>query len=409
VDRPTAEVTSPRPVLSAFKNSTSLRIRPIAETLALAEQIGRRLGISRVTDITRLDRVGIPVYVSVRPQALNGSLCVNAGKGFTADEARVGAWMEAIEYAMAEPERAGVPRIQATARDVLDGRTRPDAILDFCPLAGRGIRLEAPLECVAAEDICDRSLALVPAERVFIPGGVPPEQRYFGSSTCGLASGNSLLEATVHGLAEVIEHDICSFQLVRNRSYSVRLDSLPEIPSCLVELLRAAGLKVEVFYAVNGFGLPYFECVIADPDGDRDRFYNGGYGCHPIREIAVTRALTEAAQSRLSFIHGGRDDLTDWESYFAERAGTVRQARQCPECRFEDIPTLDAGSADLQNCFDALIAALNGAGIRTVLRVALTRPDEPLQVVKILVPGLEEFDSFTPRVGKRLAAHAAFD
>ena len=62
-----------------------------------------RLGISRVTDSTRLDRIGIPVFSSIRPSAAEASLCVHAGKGTTTTEARTGALMEAIEFAFSDP------------------------------------------------------------------------------------------------------------------------------------------------------------------------------------------------------------------------------------------------------------------------------------------------------------------
>ncbi|HSE22879.1 MAG TPA: hypothetical protein VLB68_14525, partial [Pyrinomonadaceae bacterium] len=74
-------------------------------TLSRARAVSRQLGISRVTDITRLDCIGVPVFASIRPEAHPGSLCVNAGKGITVAEARVGAYMEAVEYAFAEYNR----------------------------------------------------------------------------------------------------------------------------------------------------------------------------------------------------------------------------------------------------------------------------------------------------------------
>src|SRR5579862_6644062 len=88
--------------------SSSLRTVRIEITLSHAIPLAEKLGISRVTDISRLDRVGVPVFASIRPGAQRGSLCVNAGKGLTAAEARVGAAMEAIEFAMAEFGTPGI-------------------------------------------------------------------------------------------------------------------------------------------------------------------------------------------------------------------------------------------------------------------------------------------------------------
>jgi ribosomal protein S12 methylthiotransferase accessory factor len=121
-----------------------MRTSPPEATLARARKRAIALGITRVTDITRLDRVGIPVYASIRPGAAVGSLCVNAGKGFRPIEAQVGAYMEAIEFALAEPGATHIAPVRATARDVLDGRSRPEAVLDLCPKLGVRVRLDAP-------------------------------------------------------------------------------------------------------------------------------------------------------------------------------------------------------------------------------------------------------------------------
>src|SRR6202453_4235036 len=113
--------------MTTIQLSSSLRTTPPEVTLARAKVRARSLGISRVTDTTRLDRVGIPVYASIRPTALPGSLCVNAGKGLHPIEAEVGAYMEAIEFALAEPGASRVKIVRAKVRDVLDGRKRAEA------------------------------------------------------------------------------------------------------------------------------------------------------------------------------------------------------------------------------------------------------------------------------------------
>jgi len=40
-------------------------------------------GITRVADITNLDRIGIPVFSSIRPMADRGAVSVYNGKGAT--------------------------------------------------------------------------------------------------------------------------------------------------------------------------------------------------------------------------------------------------------------------------------------------------------------------------------------
>src|SRR5439155_22154967 len=129
-----------------MRYSSSVREVPIGETLKHAKAFAHKLGISRVTDVTRLDRVGVPVFCSIRPGAQNGSLCVNAGKGLTSEEARAGAFMESIEFAMAEFGASPIRPRLATPRDLPGVTTRSEAFFDFCPVQGKIISMNEPLQ-----------------------------------------------------------------------------------------------------------------------------------------------------------------------------------------------------------------------------------------------------------------------
>ncbi len=381
-----------------------------------ARKVARDLGITRVTDITRLDRVGLPVYASIRPTAMPGSLCVNAGKGLRPIEAEVGAAMEAIEFALAEPGASGVRVVRKTARDVLDGKSRPEAILDLCPRLGERIRLDEPVECVVAEEIATGERAFVPAELVFLPYRPPPRHRsLFGTSSNGLCSGNSVREATVHGLAELVERDIRAFQAVRDTSVPVDLERLEEPLSSLVAGIRDAGLELHVRTVRNEFDLPYFTAVIHDPDACAPHLLNGGFGCHPHRSVAFVRAVAEAAQSRLSFIHGGRDDLVDHRVQFRgwtkarKRAYVARVVERASMGKHVALETVDDHARDartVERCEAILLQSLARAGFPSAYRVTFCRPDDELQVVRILVPRLEHMTRAIHRVGPRLRNHA---
>jgi ribosomal protein S12 methylthiotransferase accessory factor len=396
--------------------SSSLRSVGPETTLARARRRASALGITRVTDITRLDRVGIPVYASIRPGAADGSLCVNAGKGLRPIEAEVGAYMEAIEFALAEPGASQVTTVRATARDVLDGRRRPEAVLDLCPKLGARIRLDAPMDCVQAEEITTGERALVPAELVFLP--YRPRARYrgrFGSSSNGLSSGNTLREATVHGVCELVERDVRSFQAVRDTSVPVALDSVEGPPAMLVHSIRDADLQLFVRTATNVFGMPYFTAVINDPDACSPQLLNAGYGCHPHRSVAFVRAVAEAAQSRLSFIHGGRDDLLQHHQRFhgwsvarkrAFVARVVGRAAAGTSVPLECVQDHRDETTCVEDCERFLLGTLASLGFDRVYRIAFCAPDDELQVVRVIVPRLELFHESLFRVGPRLRDHA---
>ena len=71
-----------------------------SQTLRQLECHFDRLGITRVGDITGLDRIGVPVWFCCRPNSRG--LAVSQGKGITSERARLSAIMEALEGAIAE-------------------------------------------------------------------------------------------------------------------------------------------------------------------------------------------------------------------------------------------------------------------------------------------------------------------
>jgi ribosomal protein S12 methylthiotransferase accessory factor len=401
---------------TTIRLSSSLRTAPPAVTLERAKARARALGITRVTDTTRLDRVGLPVFASIRPTALPGSLCVNAGKGLHPIEAEVGAYMEAIEFALAEPGASPVKIVKARVRDVLDGHARPEAILDLCPRAGERVRLDAPMDCVEAEEITTGERALVPAELVFLP--FRPHARFrglFGTTSNGLASGNTVAEATAHGLFELVERDVCSFEAIRDTSVPVDLDTVDGPPGALVETIRSADLQLFVRTAKNAFGLPYFFAIINDPDVYAPHLLNGGFGCHAHRNVSFVRAVSEAAQSRLTFIHGGRDDLTKIHDRFRgwtaprKRAfveEVIRRAARGAKTPMQAVDDHSETVTSVASCEAMLLGRFRELGFERAYRVVFSQPKDDLHVVRVIVPKMEMMNETISRLGTRLRDYA---
>jgi ribosomal protein S12 methylthiotransferase accessory factor len=417
-----------------IQTGSGLRVVALDQTLAAARRVAPTVGITRVTDTTRLDRVGIPVFASIRPDAEVLSLCVSAGKGLRPEEAQVGAYMEAIELAFAEVRRARVEIFPATPLDVLDGATRRDAIVDFVPAPDAVIDPRATIDCAHAVDLRSGAPVVVPAEKVVFPLTRPRHGRrlYFASDGNGIASGNTIEEATVHGLAEVIERDVHSFHNATDRSrliYTAALagsvaatatvagaplaDQLPPPISAIVSRLDELGFDLWLRYLPSGFDLPTVQAVLRERGVPLVHF---GYGCHPFAAIALVRAVSEAAQSRLSLIHGGRDDLLSLQAPFNRAAAAHRQdqhalqvARAASErhgvVNFGELPDHAGAVADLPAAQALLLAQLAANGLPWALRVALGPDDLPLKVVRVLVPGCELYAHGLSRIGRRLARH----
>ena len=116
-------------------SARSMRSLPPETTLLNARQWAATAGISEVTDITEFDVLGVPVFVSVRPQARGEAFTF--GKGLRPVDAEVGAYMEALEFYFAEPGIGDLSTHWGSARDVAGHERADDAILDFVPLLQR--------------------------------------------------------------------------------------------------------------------------------------------------------------------------------------------------------------------------------------------------------------------------------
>lgn len=385
--------------------ASSLRSRPPAETLALATRLMRSLGISRVTDITRMDRLGVPVCASIRPRGL--ALCVNAGKGMNPLDARVGALMEAIEFAVAEPARSDwrsrwcrLADLEASWEGELDlARLAPRIGLDPPP--------DHPVEAIRCEDLTGGSDVWLPAELIFMPYGDDPSRLVFGWSSNGLASGNSIEEATLHALLEVLERDALAMNTVRDDSQWLPPFELPKPFRSSAEEWRRMGIQLSVRLVPSAVGLPCFRALLHDAGVDAIGLAEGS-GLHFDRDIALARAICEAAQSRLSHIHGGRDDIAP---FFAARvgAGSLEESLAYREAfdttrqvAWDDVPSSSDRPREIDALVRRLVERVRAAGFAQVLRHCFAVELGGLHVVRVVVPGCESIDRKLDRAGPRL-------
>lgn len=350
-------------------------------------------GITRVSNITGLDHVGIPVYMACRPNSR--SLAVFQGKGIDADSARVSAIMEALETLHAESIDRPLKlasfeelRFTHTMVDVLGlPFARPEGLDPFEQILwieGRclisGIDQWLPFELVHANY----------TEPQPIGSGV------FAATTNGLASGNTWTEAVLHALYEVIERDATTLWKLGPHAWADARAVDPasvDDPVCaaLLERFEAAGLDVAIWDVTSDIGVAAFFCMVADRDATTGAPEMGA-GAHLSAEVALARALTEAAQARTTYIAGSREDIED-DAYAAETvADRQRMAREIldglkPQRRFADVPSRasDRFDADLETVKASLLAA----GITDAVAVDLSKPAFGIPVARVVVPGLE--------------------
>lgn len=263
-------------------------------------------GITRVADVTGLDNLGIPVTMAVRPLAR--TLSVAQGKGATLAAARVSGAMEAIEAW--HGERA-VPTADVRAPADGLGLDLPYPVTALESHPGSLVTGQTVLNWITARSALDGEPVLVPAACVQLGREVHGQWRLHlpSASTNGLASGNTRAEAVAHALAELIERDAIS-ALADGQGHGrlVDPDSIEnEHCAALVGRLRAAGAWLEVWHLPNRFGVPVMSCYLWRED--QPALLVSGSGAHLDPHVALSRAITEAAQSRLTQITGSREDI----------------------------------------------------------------------------------------------------
>lgn len=168
------------------------------------------------------------------------------------------------------------------------------------------------------------------------------------------------------------------------------LDSVDSaLNRAVLERYRAASVAVRVWDVTSDMALPCFIALAVAPDGGVEAEL--GSGCHADREIALARALTEAAQARLTRISGARDDFAP-EGYDlaakTERQATAREWLRTPARRlFAQTPSW--AGATLRHDLDIALARLHAARVRQVAYVDLTQEAFGVPVARVIVPGLE--------------------
>ncbi|MFJ5290906.1 YcaO-like family protein [Streptomyces sp. NPDC088348] len=360
------------------------RACPPAQTWARIAPLLPAAGVTRIADVTWLDDIGIPVYQAISPASRY--LSVYQGKGLDHISAKVSAAMEAIErhhgaHLDTRPDHTG------TAGEVEPGL---GYLLDELTLRPRHCLNPATrLDWRAAVRLDDGGPSLVPLECLSLDRRVRPRWRppLFAATSNGLASGNTRYEAIAHGLYEVIERDAVHRNTPAGPTSVIDPATVAEPAAGLLEKYRAAGVRVGIGVLTTPLNLPCFSVAIVS-DGFPLPVY--GYGCHLDAQVALCRALTEAAQVRVSVIAGARDDLDDRLYARLRRTMAGAAAPVPPDARptlgFDTVESVRVPGhrAEAALLTDRIVAVTG----RSPLVVDHTRPELGVPVVHVICPGL---------------------
>jgi len=359
------------------------RTRPPEETWEWIQPVLPLAGITRVADVTSLDCLGLPVYQAVRPASLN--LSVSQGKAMTRTAAMVSAVMESVELWHSE-KLDHLPQATVSIREMQYANLIG---IDDLKWVNQTRLLKAmPLAWLKAQSMSQDRHAWIPRRMVELNLTLPEvlEPQMFHRTSNGLASGNCREEALLHSLCELVERH--SLYLFFNNPFRRRVIDQDSLRGTycwsLVERIREADMKLVLRDVTWEVGVP---CVIADMVApDLPNVWRGS-GCHTAPEVAISRALNEAAQSRLTYISGARDDLTAFSDHVEPASRYESYVEEAPDLALDRMPQMSTGN--VQRDLDRILEALDAFDYEAFW-MDFSRDEVGVPVTSVFVPGLRE-------------------
>jgi ribosomal protein S12 methylthiotransferase accessory factor len=337
--------------------------------------------VTRLAQLTGLDRIGFPVWQAVRPEGRAQS--VHQGKGPTDLDAKIGALGEALESHCAERVVADGPR--AAWHDLPPDERCPepsDCYAGDLPRPDPGV-----IDWCKAADLRSGRAIYLPHLFVSLDFTLPTDSAIERCSA-GLAIGTCEREAVETALLEVIERDaVGEWRRMPAAAKARQRVDRKSIPfswfSAWAARIRAAGAQLRVFAcrAIEGSHVSIVYLSGMEAFGGSQRLFMGS-AAHGNPEVALFKALAEAVQSRLTFIAAARDDVLP--SHYAKTPpGTLLGGAGLGEPRldFQKLEPLSTAPRDIAERLTAL-----GYGTAAVKR--LDQKGSVIPVVKAFVPGL---------------------
>ena len=411
----------------------SSRIIPPEQTLRMTMSLSKQIGVTRLADITHMDKLTIPNYSAVLP-GTEDYIWVYSGKGPTKAHAKASALMECIERYSSLPSSTRRDFIQGSYDQLSQRYTvlHPEEVVEPFNFQYRNYMT---MDFLPGFELFSGERMLVPASlALFRYTPKPPALNPFAFyHTNGLASGNVLEEAVCHSLCEVIERDAISlaelrasaipFHFIRTitnslkaRQYSVSpvpadqfMDDSSIFPDVdirdvdfdpikmLVRKFEKANIPLIIKDISSDIGIPTFNASSIEWLTHDYGYLAEGHGTHPDARIALLRAITEVSQTRAANIQGARDDLRKIK-YGHDNSDDKRAWQFTPsknKIQFSQVRSYF--NRDILDDIKLILARLQHADLKKAIIVDLTIAKIGIPVVRAIVPGLETF-KFTKSV-----------
>ncbi len=391
-------------------------------------------------NLARFDRLDLPEH-GVALFTHESTLFSGTGCGPSDAAAQASAWGQVVALISAHSALRHMPTVSATYYELWQqGRAAADPIA-LCLAAGSDYTHAQTLQWVEARRYPSNETVLVPIETV------APHLADLGTvvdrsalvqqpGAYGLGVGLTMKHAILSGLLDLVQRDGSSVNMgALDRGGLVDLDDVrDQTTRDLLRYLDEEGVEIMVKLAGLDFGIANLYVVGYDlPVTEAPHpimLAAHGAAAHPDREQALALALRRFAlgRARLAFANASPaavrantpsgylhalqtakprreseppfETMRQWNALshqriFAMLSDTTFSMRE--QISFADLPSDDML---IDEMLPLLADRVAQAGME-VLYVPFTSPDAPVQVVKVVVPGLEANTMTEHRIGRR--------
>ena len=386
--------------------STGIRVIPPEETLKKVIPLLEKAGMDPLEDITDRDNLGIPVYSIYRKRTAKGIFGNYNGKGATPEQAKASAVMEAMERYSAEQretDEVAYGTLEQMRESGMPFVEPADLIL---PARVLGMVESAEIAWTVCYDIMRGEDVWVPACAVFYPYYPDGDLQLFRFHTNGIASGNTIEEAILHAMFEVIERDAWSIAESFNRTNAdIIIDDEESVPGKLLKNFRDAGIEIRLKDLTTDVGVTTIGASSDDVRTKDPEMLDIGVGTHLNPEIAAIRALTEVAQSRTTHKHGLKVNA---ELQKRTREMGYERVKEANALWYNDSKEKkrlssmkDEATEYVLDDIEVVLGKLMDAGFDRVIIADLTRPEIDVPTVRAIIPGMEVSTMDSEREGLR--------
>ncbi|MCD6319614.1 MAG: YcaO-like family protein [Candidatus Desulfofervidaceae bacterium] len=258
--------------------------------------------LQEIISLENLDKIGIPVYTCKISPDLARTLGFEEtfGKGITPEQAQASALMELVERYSGFRFLKDDNFLISPYLEVKEKAIAPDYLLYPFPSVYREREILETLSTLPLS--WTEAYSFTQNKKVFFP--LRWFYRLYG--TTGWAAGNSLEEAILQALGEIIERHCVSVVIEERQTVpTIDINSIENsLVRSLIDKIFQAGMELTIKDLSLNLGIPTVAVIAHDPEAiiPTIRIYAAA-GTHLNPEFALIRALIELTQHRAQMIY----------------------------------------------------------------------------------------------------------